>query len=71
MKKRYCVKCRTDRVEYIEIIREIEDGYLIRLTRISDGNERVSEETMTKHLFNICLKTGFIYELLANTASVA
>ena len=71
VKKRYCVKCRTDRVEYIDIIREIEDGYLIRLTRISDGNEKITEETMTRHLFNICLKTGFICELPANTASVA
>ena len=69
--KRYCIKCRADRKEYIEIIKEIEDGYLIRFTRLSDGNERISEETMTRHLFNICLKTGFIYETLAESVSVA
>ncbi|MDR2433596.1 MAG: hypothetical protein LBD47_03400 [Treponema sp.] len=63
--KRYCIKCRPGRIEYIEIIKEIEDGYLIRLTRLSDGNEKISEETMTRHLFNICLKTGYIYERAA------
>ena len=57
-------------MEYIDIIREIEDGYLIRLTRIYDGNEKCTEETITRHLFNLCLKTGYIYELLSNTISI-
>ena len=69
--KRYCIKCRPGRVEYIEIIKEIEDGYLIRLTRLSDGNEKTSEETMTRHLFNICLKTGYIYEMTQKAVSAA
>ena len=61
--KRYCIKCRTGRIEYFDIITENDDGYRIRLTRLSDGNERIVEETMTRHLFNICVKTGYIYEL--------
>jgi hypothetical protein len=60
--KRYCIKCRAGKVEYIDILRETEEGYLIRFTRIRDGYEKTSEETMTRHLFNICLKTGYIYE---------
>ena len=67
--KRYSIKCRPDHVEFIDIVREIEDGYLIRLTRLYDGNEKISEETMTRHLFNLCLKTGYIYELLSETAA--
>jgi hypothetical protein len=69
--KRYCIKCRADRIEYIEIIKEIEDGYLIRLTRLSDGSEQTREETMTRHLFNICLKTGHIYEIAGEAAAIA
>ncbi|MDR1587887.1 MAG: hypothetical protein LBS57_10560 [Treponema sp.] len=71
MMKRYCIKCRNDRIEFIDIIKEIEDGYLIRLTRINDGNEKIIEETMTHHLFNICLKTGYIYEMAKKAPSVA
>jgi hypothetical protein len=67
--KRYRIKCRPDHVEYFDIIEEIEDGYLVRLTRIYDGSEKISEETMTRHLFNICLKTGYIYELLSQTTA--
>jgi hypothetical protein len=66
--KRYHVKCRPGRVEYFDIVKEIEDGYLVRLTRIYDGSEKVFEETLTRHLFNICLKTGYIYEHSKATA---
>lgn len=71
MMKRYCIKCRKDRIEYIDIIKEIEDGYLIRFTRINDGNKRITEETMTRHLFEICIKTGYICEMAKESHSVA
>ncbi|MDR2304971.1 MAG: hypothetical protein LBE10_10335 [Treponema sp.] len=73
--KRYCIKCREGKNEYLDIIRETEDGFLVRLTRIFDGNERIIEESMTRHLFEICVKTGYIYQAdkaaVMNTPSVA
>jgi len=69
--KRYCIKCRSGRIEYFDIISETDDAYNIRLTRLSDGSERVIEESMSRHLFNICVQTGYIYELEEATASVA
>lgn len=69
--KRYCLKSRAGQIDYIDIIKEIEDGYLVRLTRFCDGTCKISQETMTRHLFNICVKTGCIYELTAKKASVA
>jgi hypothetical protein len=61
--KRYCIKSRKGRIEYFDIIAELENGYRIRLTKIYDGSEKVSEEYMPHHLFNLCLKTGYIYEM--------
>jgi hypothetical protein len=69
--KRYYVKCRPGRIEFIDIIRETGEGFFIRLTRVSDGNEKIIEESMPRHLFNICLKTGYIYEAAKGAASVA
>jgi hypothetical protein len=63
MMKRYCVKCREGKIEYFDILSEVEDGYKVKLTKIYDGNEKVSEEYMSRHLFNICFKTGYIYEM--------
>jgi len=69
--KRYCVKSRAGRIEFFDIISENDDGYRIRLTRLSDGNEKTVEESMSRHLFNICVKTGYIYELNNAVVTVA
>jgi len=69
--KRYCIKCRAGRLEYFDIISEDDNGFRIRLTRLCDGNERIFEETMPRHLFDICVKTGYIYELERSAANVA
>ena len=69
--KRYCIKCRSGRIEYFDIISESDDAYKIRLTRLSDGSERIIEESMPRTLFKMCLQTGYIFELEAATASVA
>ena len=69
--KRYCIKCREGRIEYFDIISEQDSWLTIRLTRLSDGSEKIIEEIMSRHLFDICLKTGYIYELEKDAAFVA
>ena len=68
--KRYCIKCREGRIEYFDVISESDDGYVIRLTRLRDGAKKIIEENMSRHLFEICVKTGYIYEF-ENVAVVA
>ena len=60
--KRYGIKGRTGKIEFFDVLSEDDDGYKVRLTRISDGNERVTETSIPRHLFNLCLKTGYIFE---------
>ena len=69
--KRYCIKSREGKLEYFDIISENDEGFTIRLTRLSDGNEKTVEEKISRHLFNICVKTGYIYELEKKAAFVA
>jgi len=69
--KRYCVKCRTGKIEYFDILTENDSEYKIRLTKISDGSERVVEESMSRHLFDMCVKTGYIFEMETVAVSVA
>ncbi|WP_043923106.1 hypothetical protein [Leadbettera azotonutricia] len=67
--KRYCIKCRAGRIEYFDVLAENDDGFKVRLTRISDGNEKVIEEFMSRHLFDICYKTGYIFEMEKQAAT--
>jgi hypothetical protein len=60
--QKYFVKCAEGSVEYFEIIGETKDGYLVRLTRINDGCKKILEERLSCGLFDICLKTGYIYQ---------
>ena len=69
--KRYNVKCQNGRTEYIDILKETEDTYLVRFTRLTDGHEKITEETITRSLFNICVQTGYLYPLEEPVAAVA
>jgi hypothetical protein len=69
--KRFCIKCREGRLDYFDIINENDEGYSIRITRVSDGNQKTVEEYMSKYLFDICVQTGYIYEQEKASASVA
>jgi hypothetical protein len=61
--KRYCIKSLPNKAEYLDILNETDDGYKIRLTKLSDGNKKVREDFINRHLFDICVKTGYLYEL--------
>ncbi|MDR0312641.1 MAG: hypothetical protein LBI14_03500 [Treponema sp.] len=60
--KRYCIKSRSGRIEYFDILHEDEEGYKVKLTRISDGNEKITETFLSRPLFELCQKTGYIFE---------
>jgi hypothetical protein len=61
--KRYNVKCQPGKNEYVDILEETDDEYKVRFTRMNDGYEKTSEETITRHLFNICVQTGYLYQM--------
>jgi hypothetical protein len=69
--KRYCIKCEPNRVEYFDVLEENDEGLMVRLTRINDGYEKVSEVFLNTHLFEMCIKTGYIYKMKEKASSVA
>ncbi|MDR2543174.1 MAG: hypothetical protein LBC80_06985 [Treponema sp.] len=58
--KRYNIKCRAGSTEYIDILKESDSDFLVRFTRDTNGSVRTTEETITRHLFNICVQTGYL-----------
>jgi hypothetical protein len=69
--KRYCIKCETGRVEFLDILYETDSGYMTRVIRVKDGYEKVIEEFMPHHLFDLCIRTGYLYEMKEAASSVA
>jgi hypothetical protein len=67
--KRYTIKCLPGYTEYIDILQELDNEYLVRFTRNRNGNIKTTEETITRHLFNICVQTGYINPLSENSVA--
>ena len=69
--KRYAVKSEPDRQVFLDVLRETNDDIVIRVTRIKNGYQTTIEEILARHLFNLCIKTGYISEIRESVVSVA
>ena len=61
--KSYSLKSLGNKKDYMTIIAEKEDGYVIRIVRDQDGYEDVKTDWLSKELFESCLRTGFLTEM--------
>jgi hypothetical protein len=67
--KRYSVKCLPGNTEYIDILKETDGEYFVRFTRNNQGYVKTTEETITRHLFDICVQTGYINPVLESSVA--
>ncbi|MBU0927851.1 MAG: hypothetical protein KKA67_08885 [Spirochaetes bacterium] len=63
--KTFAIKSTDRAPSVLELMGEIEDGYVVRIVRHRDDWDDVSEEFMTRELFDTCVRTGYIYEMSA------
>jgi len=63
--KTFAIKSTDNAPSVLELVNEVEDGYVVRIVRQHDEWDDVSEEFMTHELFDTCVRTGYIYELSA------
>ncbi len=56
----YRVKGRGSFITYVEIMEEDGDSYKLLMKRVSDSSVREKTEMMSKHLFELCVRTGFL-----------
>jgi len=42
------------------IVREVEDGYVVRIVRDQDGYNEVKTDYISKSLFDSCVRTGYL-----------
>lgn len=46
--------------DYLTIVREMEDGYVVRIIRDMDGYEDVKTDYISRELFESCIRTGYL-----------
>ncbi len=57
---RYQVKGIKGLDTILEIAETHAEGYRIRITSVADGTEKSSEEFITRHLLETCIRTGYL-----------
>ncbi|MBN1519662.1 MAG: hypothetical protein JW923_06195 [Spirochaetales bacterium] len=63
--KMFSIKSAVGASSLLELVDEVEDGFIVRIVRHRDDWDDVSEEFMTRELFDTCVRTGYIAELSA------
>ncbi|MBR7064674.1 MAG: hypothetical protein IKI31_05980 [Treponema sp.] len=61
--KHYTLKSIGNNSDYMSIIREMEDGFVVRIVRDQDGYEDIKTDYISRELFDSCIRTGYLSEV--------
>ena len=61
--KSYSLKRLGNKNDYMTILRETDEGYVIRIVRDLDGYDDVQTDFLSKELFDCCIRTGYLTEI--------
>ncbi|MBR4375171.1 MAG: hypothetical protein IKO57_03635 [Treponema sp.] len=67
----YTLKSIGKNTDYMTVVRELDDGYVVRIVRDKDGYEDVTTDYLSKALFDTCIRTGYITKVQEANAVTA
>ena len=56
----YTLKSIGSNSDYMTVVREMDDGYVVRIVRDKDGYDDVTTDYISKALFESCVRTGYL-----------
>lgn len=56
----YALRTLQDSNDFVTILKETDDGYIIRIVRDKDGYDEVTKEFLSKEMFESCIRTGYL-----------
>ncbi len=59
----YTLKSIGDQTDYMTVVKEMDDGYVVRIIRDKDGYTDVTTDYMSRTLFESCIRTGYIVKI--------
>lgn len=69
--KSYTLKSIGKKTDYMTIIREMDDGFVVKIVRDLDGYQDVKTDYISKELFESCIRTGYLTEIKEAVAITA
>lgn len=59
----YVLKSLGKATDYMTIVREMDDGYVVRIVRDKDGYNDITTDYISKTLFDSCIRTGYLTKM--------
>ena len=69
--KSYTLKSIGKTTDFMTIVRETDDGYVVRIVRDKDGFSDVTTDFISKALFESCLRTGYLTKIETGEEKIA
>ncbi len=67
----YTLKSIGKTTDFMTIVRETDDGYVVRIVRDKDGFSDVTTDFISKALFESCLRTGYLTKIETGEEKIA
>ena len=67
----YTLKSIGNKTDYMTVVREMDDGYIVRIVRDEDGYDDVTTDFISKALFDSCIRTGYLTKIKSPAEAVA
>ena len=67
----YTLKSICNNGDFMTIVRETEDGYVVRIVRDKDGYSDVTTDFISKALFDSCVRTGYLTKIATGEEKLA
>lgn len=67
----YTLKSIGKNTDYMTVVREMDDGYVVKIVRDKDGYDDVTTDYISKALFDTCLRTGYITKVQESVGATA
>ncbi len=61
--KNYYIRGLSGSSDYLSVLEENDEGFMVRIYRDQDGYEKIIDDFMSRSLFESCLRTGYLLEM--------
>lgn len=67
----YTLKSIGKTSDYMTILRDTEDGFVVRIVRDKDGYDEITTDFISKALFDSCIRTGYLTKIADSEQKLA
>ena len=66
--KDYRIQGSEDFATYVSLVEEFDDSYKVVIKKIGESSTREKTEMLSKHLLELCVRTGYMSEVQVQLA---